>query len=167
MDSRGQRHRWAALVGRGSDGRDEAVEDIVAGLRRAGLSVGGLAQQRCGDGYEVVDLASGARCAVAYTSPTPEMCDLAFRHEVFDDLRHQMATQRYDVVIMPVGRLEARGAGHWPNIRDRLDDEDTLVILCLRPMILAAVALDLPDPIEALELPAPGDRIAAFTAALV
>jgi hypothetical protein len=157
--------RWAALVGRSNHGRLEALEIIIDRARAAGVPVAGLMQMRVEDGHDAVDLATGERRAVLRTSQTPEICDWSFEPGALDFGR-AAAAREARLSVLPAGRLEATGKGHWPAVADRLATGQP-TLLCVSPSSLAAIALDLPDPYAGLELPASPEDVRAFADALI
>lgn len=155
---------WAALVGRGSDGRGAATESLVADLTAAGVRVGGLHHVRVQDGagkrvgYDLVDRATGRRRPLCRLSPTPDICDLEFDPTAFDDGRtwalESVDARRAQIVVIEAGPIEATGGGHRATIDALLRTAcPTLLLLSVRPYSLAGLALELPDPALWLELP--------------
>ena len=157
--------RWAALVGRSDHGRLEAIEAIITRARAAGVGIAGLLQMRAEDGHDAVDLATGERRAVLRTSHAPDICDWAFEPGALDFGR-AAAGRDAPLSVLPAGRLEATGRGHWPAVAARLATGKP-TLLCVSPSSLAAIALDLPDPYAGLELPASAEDVAAFADALL
>ncbi len=146
--------RWAAIVGREKTGRVRAVWSLVDALRGIGVSVGGVVQQRASGGdIDIVDIVTGRCRRLAGTSPDPDVCDWGFEADVFAEVRALLSDTHTEVLFVHAGRVEAQGRGHWATVCDVLE-RDVLVVLCMPPSSLARIALDLPDPIAALELPA-------------
>ena len=66
-----------------------------------------------------------------------------------------------------VGKLEAAERGHWPVLAELVNEErGPVVVACIRDTSLATVALKLPEPALALELPAEADAVREFTDAV-
>lgn len=128
-------------------------------LRDAGLRVGGFLQEPVHDGediagWDAVDLHTGARCAVARTSPDPDLCDWGFDDAALGRCREWTRRAPFDVVVVEAGTLEASGGGHRPALDDILEGPPRVLLLCIRPHALAVLGLQLPDPALGLELPA-------------
>ncbi len=153
--------RWVAIVGREKTGRVAAVWSLVDQLRASGLTVGGAVQERSGANIELVDIVTGTRRTLASASLDPDVCDWAFDRSVFTEVRESALASTGDVVFMHAGRFESNHRGHWDTLLELLERE-TMVVLCMPPSSLARIALDLPDPIGALELPADTDAISWF-----
>lgn len=158
---------WAAIVGWGSEGRADVTRAVVDGLRARGLALGGCLQETLTEneeivGYDVVDLDDGRRLALARPSADPLVCNWGFSEEAFAAVATRLLTRPYDLVVLELGPIEARGRGHWNTISMLLERGSPPLLLCIRPRVLARIALDLPDPAHALELPANPDEIGAF-----
>jgi len=152
---------WAAIVGRGRDGARALVQRLVRELRAAGLRVGGGKQAHTcenidGDevdrGCDLIDLDTGACLPLARVSATPELCDYVFDADAFARGVEWMARD-YDVVFLEVGKLEAAKRGHWPAVEAALQASARVVVLTLRPDVLASVVLDMEEPLAGLEAP--------------
>lgn len=166
---------WAAIVGRGRDGARDLVRRLVGELRAAGLKVGGVAQAHVSEdvdgdevdrGFDLVDLDTGARLPLARVSATPELCDYVFDRAVFAE-GVEWVTREYDVVFLEVGKLEAAKKGHWPAVEGALRASPRVVVLTLRPDILASVVLDMEEPVAGLEVPFSEADVAEFLAELL
>ena len=165
--------RWAALVGGAREGRDATIDLLVEQWRSDGLAVGGF---RPRDGQEhddrgkplsmfLEDLHGGARVPLAVTDPTaPDVCSYRFDEAAFAAARQWCAAPGLDVVLLGgLGPLEAAGRGHAPLIRAIVTEpHPALPVLAIRRDALAAIALQLPDPVADLELPAATGTVAAF-----
>lgn len=163
---------WAALVGRGDMGKIAAQGAIVEAARGAGLRLGGALQVPVDidgvlAGYDVVDLATGARRALARVSSEPELCDWGFDAQTFAAVREWVVADDYDLMLMELGILEANGGGHWGAAVAAFGRSSGLVVLTLRPRSLAAIGLRLPDPFAGLELPAEPDELTVFAADII
>lgn len=159
---------WAAIVGRG-EGKRAALRAVVGGLRARGLRVGGLLQQPTGDGgLLLVNIEHGAQIALARRDErTPDICDLSFDGRAFAQGRRWIAESDAEVVLLEIGKLEARGQAHWASAADVLHgDRRRLALLCIRPDKLFDIAYELPDPSAGLELPASDGELARFVDAL-
>ncbi|MCA9665321.1 MAG: hypothetical protein KC503_07025 [Myxococcales bacterium] len=154
------------MVGRSRHGKGPATERVLARWRAAGLRVGGFEQRVLADGFELVDLLEGERCTLASrTTDSPDICDFAFAETAIALGRSwiaRAAAARADVLLLEVGKLEARGEVHWPAVLDALRGPQALVVLRVRPDVLFAVADKLVDPVEGLELPADEVEIDRF-----
>ncbi len=158
---------WVALVGPRGAGRGGIARRLEAALEDAELRVGGFRQESVGTpgrrhsgGYDLVRVGSEERVPLARKSAEPELCDWAFAAESFERARGWLQ-EPCDVHFATAGRLEAAGRGHWPAIA-RAAQRPGLLVLSLRPGVLAAIALRLPDPEDALELPAGEPEISGF-----
>ncbi len=159
---------WVAIVGDRGSRRDEVREAVARALEDGGLRLGGVRQEAIfeGDehvGYDVIDLASGARLSLARESTTPRLCRWDFDTTAFERMRGAAREGDYDAVAFDVASLESSGEGHWPAITEALAEE-RLVILTLRPRVVGPVALRLADPLAGLELPTTNADIEAFAA---
>jgi nucleoside-triphosphatase THEP1 len=164
-----RRTPWAAIVGRAQSGKRRAVQSVADVCRARGYSVGGvvqepvLSEERC-VGYDVVDLASGERAAIARRSPTPTMCEWSFDESAFARAREWVLRAGTDVTAFEVGNLEAKGGGHRPAIDEAFAGPSRLILLAIRPQVLGSIGLELDDPVCGIELPASADGIAGFAA---
>ena len=150
---------WGVLTGHRQDGRSEALREAVSRLQAAGLEVGGFVQEpvvRAGEtvGWDAVALRDGSRCALARPSATPELCNWAFSSTALGRCRDWVLAPRAQVVVVELGRLEAQGRGHWSALMQLLQGPPRGALLSIRRSPLAAIALQLPDPVAGLELPA-------------
>ncbi len=68
--------------------------------------------------------------------------------------------------FLEVGRLEAAERGHWETLLATLESP-RLAIVGVRRGVLSNVALRLPDPVDALELPAEPGEVDEFIARVV
>lgn len=158
---------WIAIVGAREHGRLELTHRLRADLERRGTRVTGFVQEPCLDadqsvvGYDLVDLATGRRVPLARDSDRPLICNWGFDDRAFA-LAHEWALRPADVSVVEVGRLEAGERGHWGTVLSALREPGRLVLLGIRPNVVASVAVRLPDPIEAIELPAEAGQIEAF-----
>jgi nucleoside-triphosphatase THEP1 len=163
--------QWTAIVGWGEQGREATTRRVVEALRSQGKRVGGCLQDKVIEndeivGYDLIDLDGGERHALARPSEDPELCNWGFRHEVFDRIRKRVVDSDYDVVVLELGPIEARGRGHWPTVEALLDRDGSLPLLCIRPRSLSRIALELPDPVAGIELPASDGEFEDFVAEL-
>ena len=83
-----------------------------------------------------------------------------------------MLDEAAEVSFLKLKPLEAHGEGHLPAARKALEGPAKLLVFCIRPHVLAPIGLDLPDPVDGLELPqdepdfdAFAERIAKLAAA--
>ena len=165
----GQNGRWIAVVGSRPEGRDGVLDALIAALGSAGTRVGGLIQRtRWTDGviagYDLCHPTRGEALALAREDAiAPELCRWRFVPEAFAQARRWTLEEPCDAVLLEAGRLEAAERGHWRTILDALATE-RLVVLSVRRGVLAHVALALPDPLDAIELPAAPSEVAAFVA---
>lgn len=163
--------RWATVIGKLKTGRGPVFETLFEQLRAAGVRIGGLYQLPQDDGgYDLQDLLTGETTPLARVSTQPDMCEFAFDDAAFAQGAEWVAAQRastpkVDLYCFPVGRFEARGKGHWPAVSATLDAGAPCLLIMPRN-VLAAVALDLPDPASYLELPADTAQAVAFAAQL-
>ncbi len=147
---------WAVIVGRGAHGKREAAQTIVEKLRGKGLRVGGVLTSRmktdeC-NSYELVDQRSGSRIALAEPGPDPDICDLRFHPEAFERADAWCRAPDLDVVIIELGKLEAKNRGFWQTFEKLMHGPPRLVLTLVRPEVLADIGLRLPDPISWLDL---------------
>ena len=161
---------WAAIVGRGPEGRNEMISDIAQRLRADGLSVRGFThegvEESSGPGIDAVELFGVERAAIARTSPHPDICNYLFQPAGFEAV-DRWCGEDGDVLFMEIGRLEAKGEGYWPTVTRRFVGPRTLLVLSIRPHVLASIALDLPDPAAFIELPYDGEQAAVFAGELL
>jgi nucleoside-triphosphatase THEP1 len=163
---------WAALVGWSKDGRNEVTRDVLDQLTVRGVRLTGCRQERLVDadgeisGYDLIGLADGRRYELARTSDDPVVCDWAFAQSTFDAIGQQVLSDAGSVAFLEIGPLEARGHGHWPTVERLLETPGRLVVLCIRPRALARIAVELPDPVAGLELPASSAEVQRFIEAL-
>ena len=161
--------RWIAVVGAGRDGRADVLVELARALVTAGARVGGFLQKTrwSGDtieGYDLVHPVSGERVALAREDHgVPELCRWTFSEAAFDAARQWTLEGEHDVVFVEAGRLEAAERGHWPTVARALAVQP-LTVLSIRRGVLASVALRLPDPIDAIELPAGDHEVERFVA---
>lgn len=159
--------RWIAVIGNGRDGRGAVTERLAEALREAGASLGGFLQRTRwqGDvieGYDLVHPSTGEAAALAREDASaPELCRWGFSPEGFELARRWTLERDRDVVFVEAGRLEAARRGHWPALVAALE-RSPLTVLSIRRGVLASVALALPDPIDAIELPADADEVERF-----
>lgn len=163
---------WVALVGTRETGRGGITRRLEAALSDEGLRMGGFRQEAIGgpgrrqvDGYDLVRVGGPERAPLARKAVEPEMCEWGFAAEAFETARSWLR-QPCDVRFATAGRLEAAGRGHWPAIAEALQ-QPGLLILSLRPNVLASIALRLPDPEDALELPAGEPETSEFILRIV
>lgn len=155
---------WIAIVG-ARDARLALVERTCDALRERGARITGFVQVSSVEGedagFDLIDLESRERVALARPSATPRICNWGFDDAVF--ARTRLAALRdANVTILEVGRLEAAGDGHWAAVEGALDGSRRLVVVAMRPNVVASIALRLPDPEASIELPAEEPEIAAF-----
>lgn len=160
---------WAAIVGRRSGGRTRVAWRVVSALRAAGLRVCGVVHEPVGPseeptGYDAVDVLTGERLPLARIASDPHICAWRFEPGVFERIAESVERAAGDVVLFEVGPVEARGEGHWAAVKSALEGQPRVVLLSIRPRVLATVALGLPDPLAGLELPVPDAAIDRFTA---
>jgi nucleoside-triphosphatase THEP1 len=163
---------WVALVGTRAAGKLETVATLVEALRAADLPAAGFVQHQAGTaaaplGYDLVEVGSGARIALARASSQPRLCSWGFRDAAFAEARRRTLTPAAAAVVVEVGLLEAAGEGHWETVREALDGPPRLVILTIRPSVLGRVAVRLPDPAAGLELPAAPGELHGFVAEVI
>lgn len=158
---------WIAIAGAREQGRLELTDRLCAELARRGVRVTGFVQAPVVDadesvlGYDVIDLGTGERRALARESDVPEICNWGFDRDAFEAAR-EWALRPADVCVLEVGRLEAAERGHWPTILSAMRAPGRVVVLGVRPNVVASIAVRLPDPIELVELPAPSAELDAF-----
>lgn len=157
------------MVGNGRDGRGAVVEALVAALAGAGARVGGFVQRTrwSGDvieGYDLVRAGTDEVLPLAREDvESPELCRWTFAEDAFDVARRWVLEGDEDVVFVEAGRLEAAKRGHWETLIGALEARPWTV-LAIRRGVLASVALELPDPVDAIELPASEGDIERFLA---
>ncbi|MCA9544025.1 MAG: DUF2478 domain-containing protein [Myxococcales bacterium] len=157
---------WAALVGNSKTGRNDALQGVVARLRAAGLTVGGVMQARSPEGQALVNLATGEQAPLATSDGRKDLCDWHFVDGAFAVARGWIEAAAYDVTVIPLARLEGQGRGHWPAAQAALA-RPGLVLVPVSPKLLPRYALTLPDPVAGVECPADDAALDAFTAELV
>ncbi len=148
-----------AIVGRGADKRSLA-DALVRRARDRGLSAFGFVSEPHPDGevgFELVGLADDGRWPLATTAAdgAGDTCGLAFDPATFERVLARVQ-QPWRLCVLDAGKLEARGRGGRPAIDLALSGEAGagLVVLLLRPDYAAPIAMNLPDPVGWLELPA-------------
>ncbi len=152
--------RWATVIGGADEGRVSSLWMLVAALRGRGLSVGGVIQELNQD-LDAVDIRSGAVKRLARKATEPTLCSWGFDDEAFASVAGWLEGHDFDVVVLPAARLEAAGRGHRPTIDAALAGRPVVVLAISRSQ-LANVALELDEPVAALELPAGSASIEAF-----
>lgn len=172
--------RWAALAGAAREGRDRVIDALLVACRADGLVVGGF-RPREGAGRDergkMIDIllenvATRERMPFAVTDPlTPDICSYRFDPAVLAAAVDwcRVAARDADVVLLVgLGPAEAAGGGHAGAIRAAMQGPGrALPLLAIRRDALAAIALPLPDPVAALELPADDAAMGAFVRAVV
>ena len=155
--------RWAALVGRGRDGRVSAAWSLVASLRVRGARIGGFIEECVGERVDAVDIETGRRRRLAERSEIdPDVCDWRFDRDTLQTLQNQLMYERCDVFFAYAGRAESYGRGVWPALVDRIGRGDSLVTVSSPQSSLTRIALELPDPVAGLVLPASGPSLSWF-----
>jgi nucleoside-triphosphatase THEP1 len=163
---------WIGIIGTRAMGRPQIARHVVEALGQQGLSVLGLVSEpveRDGAraGYDLEELGSGARRPLARPGPAPQLCSWAFDDAVFAEAARRVAVGGTDVVVLQFGSLEAAGEGLWPAAAAALAAPRRLLVLTLRPHLLARLIERLPEPADALELPAAADDVQRFVARTV
>lgn len=171
--------RWAAVVGTAREGRDDTLDALIADWRAAGLAVGGFRPREGGVRDErgksteifLEDVSTGTRLPLAVTDPsTPDVCSYRFDAATFEAARAWCvaASRAGGVVLLAgLGPLEAAGRGHAPVVATIVSTSGpALPVLVIRRDALATIALPLPDPVAALELPADEPARRAFAQAV-
>jgi nucleoside-triphosphatase THEP1 len=166
--------QWSAVVGRSKSEKDRIALGVAQGLAQRGIRVGGFVQLRSHDaegelaGWDVCRVSDGTRYALARRSNDPDLCSYRFDDEGFALAKAWSRAEPAEVIFIGgVGKLEAAERGHWPVLSELVERADgPLVVACIRDTSLATIALRLPDPVEALELPAEEDVVRAFTDAI-
>ena len=159
---------WIAVVGTGQSNRDQVIGHLEARFGRAGIAIGGFRQLRCHEingetisGYDLVRIGSGAdRIELARPAREPELCGWGFERAAFEQA-DQWLNDGSLVSFATAGPLECRRDGHWASIERRMT-KPGLVVLSLRPHSLTKIVLALPDPVDAIELPASDNEAEAF-----
>jgi nucleoside-triphosphatase THEP1 len=160
---------WSAIIGGRKTDKTAAALAVARALQARGLTVGGFVQRdqhtETGDhlGITVERVDGTARCVLARTSSTPELCDYAFEPQGFAQAA-AWACEPCDVVVIGgVGKLEAARTGHF-DVLARLASATTgpHVLACVRDSCLSPVALLLPDADGWLELPCDDAALARF-----
>lgn len=129
--------RILAVVGAPGSGKTTRIAQVMGGVRARGLAAGGVCQPAIpGErpdglrpGYMLRDLATGQERPFAkwHGRGGPDAPHYAFDPEgwVWAGERIRHAAESSDVVVVDeLGRLEARGGGHLPAIRDAMDAGD-------------------------------------------
>ncbi len=164
---------WVALVGRREEGRAVAALHVVEHLRARGVPLGGFLQQPVftsdaadaeAVAYEAQSLRTGQRVRVASHGFDPTLCDWSFDPEAFERARGWVLEPEAHVSFIELGPLEARGEGHLPAAHAALTGPARLLVFCIRPHVLASIGLELPDPVDGLELPEEAADVDAFAA---
>jgi len=129
--------------------------------------VGGFLQLPVGPpedptGYELLDLRTDERAHLARHGPDPQVCDWVFDDGAFARAAAWCADPNLDVIFLQLGPLEAGEEGHWPTVVRTLREARGVAVLCMRPHVLARVALKLPDPVAGLELPVDDEALDRF-----
>ncbi|MBI4818303.1 MAG: DUF2478 domain-containing protein [Deltaproteobacteria bacterium] len=156
--------RWALIVGERADGRSAIATRVAEQLTARGFRVGGFVEEpfeREGTklGWDLVRISDGERRELARVAAEPNLCGYFFREEVFAEARRELGRDT-DVAMLTAGKLEAQGQGHWPAIAEAMDTQ--LAVLMIRPYLLSRFALDLPEPVASIELPASFSAIDEF-----
>jgi nucleoside-triphosphatase THEP1 len=137
------------VTGRSGRGKTPAVAAVVDALRAQGVTVVGFQQlprltDGKKDGFDVIDLASGARCQLGrWVGPdagehgTP----FVFSPEGFALARAAVAAipEGSVLVVDEIGAVELRGAGHWPALERALASPRpaAVVVVARRPLVPA------------------------------
>ena len=166
--------QWSAVVGRSKLEKDRVALEVARNLARRGIRVGGFVQLRSHDddgeliGWDVCRVSDGERYALARRSSDPDLCSYRFDDDAFALAKAWSREEPAEVVFIGgVGKLEAAERGHWPVLSELVERADgPHVVACIRDTSLSTIALRLPDPVEALELPAADDVVRAFTDAV-
>lgn len=159
--------RWIAVVGSRAEGRTAVVERLARVLREANVSIGGFLEKSYleGDiveGYDLVHVVSEERYPLARTTTIdPELCQWAFRADGFERARTWALDGEHTVAFVEAGRLEAAERGHWETLRTSLR-ERAFTVVGIRRSVLASIALRLPDPVDAIELPTDAHEVTGF-----
>lgn len=169
---------WVALVGRREEGRARVASRLVERLREQGVPLGGFLQRPVfaqeveadvGDAnealaYEAESLRTGEVVRVASHGDDPAICAFRFDAAAFARAADWVLDPAAHVSFVEMGPLEARGEGHLPAARRALLGSARLLVFCIRPHVLASIGLNLPDPIDGLELPEEEAEFDAFAA---
>ncbi|NOY90205.1 MAG: hypothetical protein GXP55_03270 [Deltaproteobacteria bacterium] len=164
---------WVALVGRREEGRAVAALRLVEHLRERGVPLGGFLQRPVftsdaadeeAVAYEAESLRTGERVRVASHGDDPSICDWSFDPVAFERARGWVLEPSAHVSFVELGPLEARGEGHLPAAHAALTGRARLLVFCIRPHVLASIGLELPDPIDGLELPEEAADVDTFAA---
>jgi len=158
---------WVALVGTREAGREGIAQRLETALKDVGLRIGGFRQEAlCGSerdriaGYDLVRVGRAGRVPLARKAVNPELCEWGFAAEAFRRAQRWL-TEEADVRFATAGRLEAAERGHWAAIAAAVE-QPGILILSVRPNVLTTIALRLPDPEDALELPASEPDVSEF-----
>jgi len=164
---------WSAIIGGRKTDKTGAALAVARALEAKGLRVGGFVQRDLhlpsGDhlAIDVERVDGAARCTLARTTSTPELCDYLFEPSGFAQAA-AWASEPCDVVVIGgVGKLEAARGGHFP-VLERLATAEggPHVLACVRDSCLSPVGLLLPDASEWLELPCDDAALVRFAEAL-
>jgi nucleoside-triphosphatase THEP1 len=180
-----------ALVGARGSGKTSAVQRLSALLRERGVAVGGICQPAHDGrrGYDLLDLASGARRPFARRRGQPQRPDaevdaaggaaLGFR---FDPEGWGWAAQRLTqawssaevLLVDELGKLEAAGGGHLAALASPFGrlaavapaHHPLVLVLAVQRSVLADVERRFGGLDLVLDLPASGAEIDALGAAI-
>ena len=157
---------WIAIVGRREDGRERVTLRLWQRLAGRGLRVVGFVQDPVhveGEhiGYDVWNPSTDDRAPLARISEDAELCNWGFEELGWEAARRWSLRDPGDVCFIEAGRREAAQRGHWQTLVDALVAQP-LSVLSIRPSVLASIAFRLPDPVDAIELPADEAEIDAF-----
>jgi nucleoside-triphosphatase len=138
-----------ALVGLRRAGKTTALQGLAERLRSAGLRVGGIVQPAIHEGgervgYDVLDLASGERRALARRGAQrrPDGCGYVFEAGAWSWAAERLraARRECDVLVADeLGHVEAAGDGHLPALLGAGDDRARLWLLGVRQEAGAAL----------------------------
>ena len=164
------RNRWAVIAGFGGKGANQVVEKILDRLRSQGLQVAGAYHEAVRNeegllGYDLINIGMNERTPLARKTKTLELqefCDLHFCQEAFTKANEWFDVPDVDVVALSLGPLEARKDGHWQTVISLLSGTPKLVLLLIRPDVLASIMFRLPDPIAGLSLPTQSSELDGF-----
>ncbi len=157
---------WIAIVGRREDGRERVTLRLWHMLAAGGTRVVGFVQDPVhvdGEhvGYDVFCPSNGERAPLARVSDDALICNWGFDEAGWASARRWSLRDPGDVCFIEAGRREAAQEGHWSTLIDALVAQP-LTILSIRPSVLASIAIRLPDPVDALELPNDDAAVEAF-----
>jgi nucleoside-triphosphatase THEP1 len=145
------RRAVVVVTGPPGGGKTTALLGLARGLAAAGRRVGGIVQPALHEGgarvgYELLDVATGARRPLARRTGTPQEhgCGFAFAPDAFAwaAARLDAAHRDGDVLVADeLGRLEAAGHGHLPAlVAPVAPDRTRLWLLGVRQDVLGMVA---------------------------